>query len=465
LADQHPRGRPYFMPNENLWEKVVSQLKRDIGSQYFATWLTPIKFTTLEEDLLTLTVPSVFHKNWILDHYISPIQNTINESAGRPINIKFKIERTENQVENPLSKNHFVKKEEKEKYLSHEDRMISCKLDRKYKFENFVIGPSNQLAHAGSFSCADRPGMQYNPLFVYGGVGLGKTHLLSAIGHHILEKNKKFKICFLSAERFMNDMIACLRYDKMEAFRKKYRHDTDVLLMDDVHFLGGKDGTQEEFFHTFNFLHEAKRQIVISADKFPSEIPYLEERLRSRFEWGLIADIQPPEIETRIAILKKKAEHDKIDLDDEVAIFIAEHINSNIRQLEGALLRIESSASLTGEKITIQLASKALQHLIKDTKRALTIDAVQKTVATFFNITTADLKSAVKKKIVTYPRQIAIYLGRKHIGLSTPSLGESFGGRDHSTVIHAIRKIEKKLKDDRNLSHTIESIERHLHGL
>ncbi|MFH1727891.1 MAG: chromosomal replication initiator protein DnaA [Pseudomonadota bacterium] len=443
------------MTEQNLWEKIVDKLEKEIDSQYFATWLSPARFASFSENILTLEVPSTFHRDWLSNHYLSLIQKKAGEISGNEIRIKFEINTS--VAEPPVEDASLKKKVKRVK-----NPFISSSLDNKYIFDNFIVGTSNHLAHAACVSCSEKPGTHYNPLFIYGGVGLGKTHLLNAIGHGIFKKNPNVKICYLSAERFMNDMIASIRYDKMEQFRTKYRVHSDVLLMDDVHFLGGKEGTQEEFFHTFNALYESKKQIVITADKFPSEIPYLEERLRSRFEWGLIADIQPPEIETRIAILKKKAEVDDIDLPNDVAIYIAEGIRSNIRQLEGALLRLESYSSLTNEKITIEMAKKVLTHILKMPRKVISIESIQSVVSNFFNISVGDLKSAKRTKVIALPRQIAMYLGKKHIGLSTPEIGRAFGGRDHSTVIHALQKIERKMKEDKQLQFTLESLEKNI---
>jgi len=331
----------------------------------------------------------------------------------------------------------------------------------RYTFENFVIGASNQFAHAASMAVANQPGDHYNPLFIYGGVGLGKTHLINAIGHKAVNKFPGSKVFYLSSESFMNELISSLRRDRMDEFKVKFRN-VDVLILDDVQFIAGKERTQEEFFHTFNSLYEARKQIVITSDKFPKEIPGLEDRLRNRFEWGLIADIQPPDMETRVAILQKKAEVEKVVLPHDVAIFLASNIDSNVRELEGSLTQLGAFASLTHSNITVDLAKEVLKNTLKGSHREITIEGIQKTICDYYNIKLGDLKAKRRTKNIAIPRQVAMYLCRKYTETSFPAIGDKFGGRDHSTVIHASKTIEKKIKEDPYMLTTIEKLERNL---
>ncbi len=325
---------------------------------------------------------------------------------------------------------------------------MSTMLNPKYTFDSFVIGNSNRFAHAASLAVAESPAKAYNPLFIYGGVGLGKTHLMHAIGHYILNNNPKSQVVYVSSEKFTNELINSIKDDKNVEFRNKYRN-IDILLVDDIQFIAGKERTQEEFFHTFNALYEANKQIIISSDRPPKEIPTLEDRLRSRFEWGLIADIQAPDFETRMAILKKKADVEKLNIPNEVMVYIATKIKSNIRELEGALIRIVAFSSLTNKEISVDLASEALKDIISSKQtRQVTIDIIQEVVANYYNLKIEDLKSARRTRNIAFPRQIAMYLSRKLTDMSLPKIGEEFGGRDHTTVIHAYEKISNNLKKE-----------------
>ena len=330
----------------------------------------------------------------------------------------------------------------------------------KYTFANFVVGASNQFAHAASQAVANQPGDHYNPLFIYGGVGLGKTHLVNAIGHQVLDGNEDARVVYLSSESFMNELIAALRRDRMDDFKSRFRR-VDILIVDDVQFLAGRERTQEEFFHTFNSLYDSHHQIVLTSDKFPKEIPDLEERLRNRFEWGLIADIQPPDIETRVAILGKKAEIEGIELPQEVAIFLATNIDSNVRELEGSLTRVGAFASLNKCPITVDFAREVLQSVLRDRgHRAITIEGIQKAVCDFFRVRPTDLRSKRRTRTVALPRQVAMYLCRRYTDASFPVIGDRFGGRDHSTVIHAAQVVERRLRDDPTFRATVERLER-----
>ena len=327
-------------------------------------------------------------------------------------------------------------------------------LNPRYTFDRFIVGPSNQFAHAACRAVAEAPSRSYNPLFIYGGVGLGKTHLMHAIGHYVLQHHPRLKLTYISSERFMNEMINAVRYDRILDFRDRYRT-VDVLLVDDIQFVSGKEGTQNEFFHTFNALHDAQKQIVISSDRPPHDIPALEERLRSRFEWGLIADIQPPDIETRIAILKKKAETEAVPLPDGVAMYMANRIKSNIRELEGSLIRLIAYASLTGRGLTLELAQEVLRHVIEHEEKAVTIEQIQKFVAEYYQLKLAELKSRNNSKSVAMPRQVAMYLCKQLTNASLPEIGRSFGGKHHSTVIHSIKKVEEMRSNDPTFSSQI----------
>jgi len=330
----------------------------------------------------------------------------------------------------------------------------------KYTFDNFVVGASNQFAHAASKAVANQPGDHYNPLFIYGGVGLGKTHLVNAIGHQVLDRNPSARVVYLSSESFMNELIAALRRDRMDEFKARFRK-IDVLIVDDVQFLAGRERTQEEFFHTFNSLYDGHHQIVLTSDKFPKEIPDLEERLRNRFEWGLIADIQPPDVETRVAILEKKAEVEGVELPQDVAIFLATNIDSNVRELEGSLTRLGAFASLNKCPITVDFARDVLQSVLRErTDRAITIESIQKAVCDFFRIRPNDLRSKRRTRTIALPRQVAMYLCRRYTNASFPVIGDRFGGRDHSTVIHAAQVIERRLREDPNFRATVERLER-----
>lgn len=334
-------------------------------------------------------------------------------------------------------------------------------LNLRYSFDSFVVGECNQFPHAASVAVAEKPAEKYNPLFIFGGVGLGKTHLISSIGNLILHNNSSMKICYVSAEHFTNEMIHSMRHDKMYEFKKKYRNGYDVLLMDDIQFIAGKGQTQNEFFHTFNAFYETKRQIVLTSDKPPKDIPDLQERIISRFEWGLIADILPPNFETKFAILKKKAEYEGIELPDDIAEYLATLVTSNIRELEGMLTRVVAYSSLMNTELTLDMAKEALSNLAPK-ERVVTIEDIQSEVANLFNIKVSDLKSSRKHKIVAFPRQIAMYLSRRLTNASYPDIGNRFGGKDHSTVVHAFKKIESKIVEDKSIRNTVQTLEKNL---
>ena len=443
---------------ENIWLTAQANIAKVLTQQTYATWIKPISFLASTESTIELAVPNKFIKEWVVDKYSSMIQEAISSLTDIRYQILFQVVEPAGQ-ETTIPQETVAQEEPKKK--GSKVSAFPTSLYGKFTFDSFVCGSGNQFAHAASQAVANNPASSYNPLFIYGGVGLGKTHLLYAIGNHILKQNKDVRICYYTSETFMNEMINSIRYKKMDDFRSKFRK-ADVLLIDDIQFMAGKEATQEEFFHTFNTLYETHKQIVIASDKFPKEIPGLEERLRSRFEWGLIADIQPPDTETKVAILKKKAELNKINLPDDVALFIASGTTSNVRELEGMLIRLGAIASLTGSDISLPMAKESLKDIIVDKTKDISIDSIQKTVAEHFRIKISELKSDKRLKAVVLPRQVAIFLCRELTKASYPEIGERFGGKDHSTIIHSVKKIEKQIAADLDLKGAIDQIRRQL---
>jgi len=438
----------------NILEQLKENVRGKISALNFGTWFRPIAGASLSEGTFTLTVPNKFVADWINDYYSELIVQEIFRITEHNCRLAFNI------AEDAAAAPDVRDAAEKQPVVQAPRARSIDSLNQKYTFDRFVVGSANQFAHAACKAVADLPGGHYNPLFIYGGVGLGKTHLLHAIGLGILARQPQLQVIYVSAEKFMNELINALRYERMPDFRKKYRDRCDVLLIDDIQFLGGKERTQEEFFHTFNALHESQRQIVLTSDKLPKDIQGIEERLRSRFEWGLIADIQPPDLETRIAILKKKAEAQGLRCPDDVAMFLASSIKTNVRELEGSLIRINAFASLTGSGVTVELAREVLGNSIRDRELSCSIESIQKTVAEYYNLNISDLKSPRRVKSLSYPRQIAMYLCKKHVRSSFPEIGGKFGGKDHTTVMHACRKIEKLLETDNRLQGDIAHLER-----
>jgi len=435
---------------KDIWEKTLNIIKGELTEVSFNTWIKSIEPMTLDTNTFKLGVPNNFTKDILENRYKDLIMNAVKLLTSKTYKIEFFILSEEvAEIESPKAK-----RESQRHNLIVNDEM-SATLNPKYTFDSYVIGNSNRFAHAASLAVAESPAKAYNPLFIYGGVGLGKTHLMHAIGHYILANNPKSKVVYVSSEKFTNELINSIKDDKNVEFRNKYRN-VDVLLIDDIQFIAGKERTQEEFFHTFNDLHEANKQIILSSDRPPKEIPTLEDRLRSRFEWGLIADIQPPDFETRIAILKKKADIENLSIPNEVLVYIATKIKSNIRELEGALIRIVAFSSLTNKEIGIDLASEALKDIISSrNSKQVTIELIQDIVSSYFNLKIEDFKSSRRTRNITFPRQIAMYLCRKLTDMSLPKIGEEFGGRDHTTVIHACEKISNGLKVDENLQDNI----------
>ncbi|MGG3561554.1 chromosomal replication initiator protein DnaA [Neobacillus rhizosphaerae] len=430
----------------DLWNAALANIEKKISKPSFDTWLKSTKAHSLQGYLLIITAPNEFARDWLEERYSQLISGILYEITGEELSVKFIIPQNQNEadtdVQLPPKK---VKKED-----DHGDFPQGI-LNQKYTFDTFVIGSGNRFAHAASLAVAEAPAKAYNPLFIYGGVGLGKTHLMHAIGHYVLDHNPSAKVVYLSSEKFTNEFINSIRDNKAENFRNKYRN-VDILLIDDIQFLAGKESTQEEFFHTFNALHEESKQIIISSDRPPREIPTLEDRLRSRFEWGLITDITPPDLETRIAILRKKAKAEGLDIPNEVMLYIANQIDSNIRELEGALIRVVAYSSLINKDINADLAAEALKDIIPSSKpKVITILEIQRVVGEHYSIKLEDFKAKKRTKSVAFPRQIAMYLSRELTDYSLPKIGEEFGGRDHTTVIHAHEKISKLLQTDAQL--------------
>ncbi len=429
----------------DLWQKTLQLVKHEMTDVSFDTWIKAIEPISIKGDQFYLCVPNDFTKSILEARYTSLISNAVKKVTNKSYYVNF------------------VLTSDADKYMDKakvevEPNGLFNLLNPKYTFDTFVIGNSNRFGHAASLAVAESPAKAYNPLFIYGGVGLGKTHLMHAIGHFILSQNPKTKVLYVSSEKFTNEMITSIQTNKNVEFRNRYRN-VDVLLVDDIQFIAGKESTQEEFFHTFNSLHEANKQIIISSDRPPKEIPTLEDRLRSRFEWGLITDIQPPDLETRIAILKKKAELEKIEVDDEVLLFIAKRIDSNIRELEGALIRIIAYSSLTNNTLDITIADEALKDIISNNKtKKITAELIQKVIAEYYQLKIDDFKSKKRNRPISFPRQIAMYLCRDMTDLSLPKIGELFGGRDHTTVIHACDKISNDMSNDLQLKRTINQL-------
>ena len=430
----------------NIWDNILEYTKQEIGERAFENWFTQTRLDSITEDTLVIEVPSNFFKDWIYDHYRDILDIAVLKTIGKVISINFVVKSFPN-----------IEISSSAKKIAPPERSIHRKtsyLNSKYTFEGFVVGPSNRFAHAATMAIAESPAKAYNPLFIYGGVGLGKTHLMQAACHYVDQMHKNLKLCYISSESFTNELINAIQHRTTPKFREKYRN-VDVLLIDDIHFIAGKEATQEEFFHTFNALYDAHKQIVLSSDRQPKTIPGLETRLVSRFEWGLVTDVQPPDLETRIAILRKKTEKNSILLPEDVTYFIAERIKTNIRELEGAIIKVIAYASLENKKISIDLAKDVLKDVLFGEEKKITIDLIQKKVAGYFDIKASDMKAKKRNKNIAYPRQVAMYLSRELTNTTLPEIGERFGGRDHSTVIYAYEKIDKDSKKNQNVKNLI----------
>ena len=433
---------------KELWEKTLNIIKGELTEVSFNTWIKSCEPISISSNTIIISVPNSFTQDILEKRYKDLVINSIEAACSKTYELEFVIASELQEVEEKNEENKNTSKKDGISVTVNDE--MSSTLNPKYTFDSFVIGNSNRFAHAASLAVAESPAKAYNPLFIYGGVGLGKTHLMHAIGHYILQNNPNAKVVYVSSEKFTNELINAIKDDKNEEFRTKYRS-VDVLLIDDIQFIAGKERTQEEFFHTFNTLHEANKQIIISSDRPPKEIPTLEDRLRSRFEMGLIADIQPPDFETRIAILKTKAQIENIDIPNEVMNYIATYIKSNIRELEGALTRVVAYSSLINKDISYDLAVEALKDIVTTSEsQEISVNRIKEKVSTTFGIKMDDFNSKKRTRAIAYPRQIAMYLSRELTDLSLPKIGNEFGGRDHTTVIHAHDKISKDLELEKN---------------
>lgn len=436
-------------PLDDIWKKTLAEIEQQLSKPSFETWILSAEPVSLQQNVLILRAANIFNRNWLQNNYANLIVDCLSRVAGQAMNVRFVLPNedfstTLEDIDLPTEKNG--------------DETPTSFLNPKYTFNSFVIGESNRFAHAASLAVAEAPARAYNPLFVYGGVGLGKTHLMHAIGHYALEYYPQLRVVYISCEKFTNDFINSIQYKRTDEFRNRYRN-VDILMVDDIQFLAGKESTQEEFFHTFNALHEASKQIILSSDRPPREISTLEDRLRSRFEWGLITDIQQPDLETRAAILRKKSESENLRVSNDVLLYLANRINSNIRELEGALIRINAYASFAGRTISIELVDEVLKDVLPSQRqRQITIEDIQVTVAQHFGLRTEEMKAKKRTKAVAFPRQIAMYLCRKLTDYSLPKIGDEFGGRDHTTVLHACDKIDNNMKENAELAGTVKSL-------
>ena len=457
-------GKSYGYGMSKLWQDTLGQLEARLNPQHFATWIKPLRLVRIDRDVVVLEVTNRFVLDWVRDNYAKLIQQVLAELSAVSYRLQIDVAGQDKDLGKTQQRLRSVNKDaplRQSEVIPQNEGQADINLNRKYTFEEFVAGSSNQFAFAAAMAVANNPATTYNPLFIYGGVGLGKTHLVNAIGNAILKKSPSTRVCYYTSEKFTNELINSIRYNRMDEFHKKFRS-MDILLIDDIQFIAGKERTQEEFFHTFNTLYESHKQIVVTSDKFPKEIPGLEERLRSRFEWGLIADIQPPDVETKQAILKMKAEQNKIYLPEEVALFLANASCSNVRELEGYLVRLGAYASLTSTPINLETARKVLKDILVERSRELSIEDIIKKVSSHFNIKVTDLKSPKRLKAVVLPRQVAMYLARQLTSSSYPEIGERFGGKDHSTIIHAIRKVERMMEENYQLRQTVETLRQSL---
>jgi chromosomal replication initiator protein len=441
---------------EEIWIKNLSKIAEKVGESIFELWFKPMRLMGLKDKVLTIGIPNRFFREWIEDSYPSMISETVEGIAGYPVSVKYKV----------IEKEDAALKRQDTKQENRKNRLASrgIYLNPKYIFDTFVVGTSNQFAHAAARRVGENPGAAYNPLFLYGGVGLGKTHLMNAIGNMIVDKYSDKTVCYLSAEQFTNEVISAVRHERMADFKEKYRN-VDVMLIDDIQFIANKTTTQEEFFHTFNALYEKQRQIVITSDRKPLEISDITDRLRSRFGMGLIADIQPPDVETKVAIILKKAETEKMPMPIEVADFIATKVKSNIRELEGCLIKLGAHASITGHPIDTIMARSVLKDLISDEDKPITVELIQKVVCEYFGLKIQDIKAKKRTKEIANARQIAMYITKNHTNLSLSEIGRFFGGKDHATVIYACRQIQERRSKDDNLNKSVENCLRKITGI
>ena len=429
----------------NVWKQVLGRIEQSADRTDYVTWLAPTRFVAQRGEVVEVSVPSQRFVDEIRERYGQQIRSVLGELSDNRVEVHFIVDANavSDDVPAPAAPTR--------------DELPQAAFNPRYRFETFVVGNSNQLAYAASKSIAENPSGSFNPLFIYGGAGLGKTHLIQAIGYQLRIARPHIKVVYMSADSFVTELISSIRYDRMQSFRDRYRS-VDALLLDDIQFLAGKERTQEEFFHTFNALYEAQKQIVFTSDAPPKEIPTLEERLRSRFEWGLIADIQPPDLETKVAILRKKAEEKRLDLPHDVALFIAERVRSNIRELEGHLNRVTAFASLTGHPLNIDLAKEALKDLLSKDNKPITPADIMKVVAAHYGIKVSDLKSKSNSRPIAYPRQVAMYICKDLTDLSYPEIGKLFNNKHHSTVMYSVEKIDQLIQDDQQVARTVEML-------
>lgn len=459
-----------ILQRTTVWDSVLTRIEKRLNRQIFDSWFLPIRFDSIDDQNKTIMlIASRVARDWVGLYYSGLIETVLLELDFAGYTVAWKIAENPETEMGPESEEEFYADAQAERQISKANSSPSAtrfvdiepvenSLNPKYTFEKFVVGLSNQFAHAAAKGAAEMPGKTYNPLFLYGGVGLGKTHLMHAIGHSIKERDRHLRVAYITSEKFMNELINAIRYDKTPAFRDKYRS-IDVLLMDDVQFMAGKERTQEEFFHTFNALHNDQKQIVISSDCPPREIPTLEERLHSRFEWGLIADIEPPDLETKVAILKRKADLDGISLPDDIAIFIASKIKSNVRELEGSLVRLVAISSLRGQPISKMLAQDAMKNIIdSEHPEGLTMERIARMVASHYKMTVEELKSKNNSRAIAVPRQVAMYLCKRLTACSYPEIGREFGGKHHTTVMHSFEKIDRLTREDRNFHKVVSEL-------
>ncbi|HVZ88030.1 MAG TPA: chromosomal replication initiator protein DnaA [Polyangia bacterium] len=452
----------------DLWTEAVRSIEPLVKPAHRDLWLRPIECIAIDDGRIRLRAPNRYHKEWFEDNFLPSILKDLESRAQRAFKVDFEVAEERNEATAapvPVP----VPTERRGGGSGPVALARPPELVDRYTFDKFVVGPTNQFAHAAARMVAESPASRWNPLFIYGGVGLGKTHLLQAVGHEIHQKHPDWTISFVTCEKFVTDFIGSMMSQKrsaggssMEEFRARYRNAPDVLLVDDIQFLSNKDSSQDEFFHTFNALHYAHKQIVLASDKLPAELPGVEDRLRSRFTWGLIAEVETPDLETRVAILKRKAELEKVDLPDEAALYLAAHIKSNVRELEGALLRLAARASFQGQAITVDVAREAIAKLVANTPSGLTIEAIQREVAAYFDVKLHDLKGPKRHRAVAHPRMVAMFLARKLTNMSYPEIGSRFGGKDHSTVISAVRKIERLCGEDPSVRSVVNTLESHL---
>jgi chromosomal replication initiator protein len=454
----------------DLWTEAVRSIEPLVKPAHRDLWLRPIECVGIDDGHIRLRAPNRYHKEWFEDNFLPSILKDMESRAQRAFKVDFEVmEEQVKEVPREQSAPSRIPGVGSDRYPAPAPAPRPPQLLERYTFDKFVVGPTNQFAHAAARMVAETPASRWNPLFIYGGVGLGKTHLLQAIGHEIHLQHPDWAVCFITGEKFVTDFIGSMMSQKrssggssMEDFRARYRTAPDVLIVDDIQFLSNKDSSQDEFFHTFNALHYAHKQIVLASDKLPAELPGVEDRLRSRFTWGLIAEVETPDLETRVAILKRKAELDRVILPDEAALYLAAHIKSNVRELEGALLRLAARASFQGVPITMELAREAVSKLMASAPSGLTIEAVQREVAAYFDVKLHDLKGPKRHRAVAHPRMIAMYLARKLTNMSYPEIGSRFGGKDHSTVISAVRKIERLCGEDPSVRSVVGTLEGHL---